>query len=330
MDVLTQVFGQNFLPVILGSTRVAEHIMTSAHYQDHTGREITQATARHEAWIVIARKLASRIVMQCVRCRYLRKLLLEQKISTLPNFVQVQCPPFTNLGLDLTGPYTVKSMTNKRATMKVWVVILLCLNTKAVSMELAPGYSTDDFLLAYGTHVSQRGIPLMVHSDRGSQLVAAKKELCDDPLRYDWDAIAASTAREGTLWKFTPAGGQWRNGATESFVKKFKNSFYHLYKGTKLNYIELLSAVKRISNILNHRPISVQRTKTDEHDEDFLSPLTPNMLVTGVGVQVTHPKTQLMRRIQTFGYPFWTNWNVPGGISTRFSTSTALYPPGNG
>ena len=278
---LRQLFGQNYLPVIMGSTRVAELIMTSAHYKDHTGREITQAMARHEAWIVNAKKLAKLVIRRCVRCRYLRKLLLEQKISRLPDFVQMQCPPFTNLGVDLCGPYTVKTMTNKRSTMKVWIVILLCLNTKAVSMELAPGYSTKDFLLAYHTHVSQRGVPSIVHSDRGSQLVAAKKELCSDPLRYDWDAIAHASAQEGTTWNFTPAGGQWRNGATESFVKKFKHSFFHLYKETRMNYAELLCAVKRISNILNHRPISVQRTKTDAHDEDFLSPLTPNMLVTG-------------------------------------------------
>ena len=39
--------------------------------------------------------------------------------------------------------------------------------------------------------------------------------------------------------------------------------------------------MKRIANILNHRPVSVQRTKTDAPDEDFLAPLTPNMLLTG-------------------------------------------------
>ena len=39
--------------------------------------------------------------------------------------------------------------------------------------------------------------------------------------------------------------------------------------------------MKRISNILNNRPVSVQRTKTDEQEDDFLSPLTPNMLITG-------------------------------------------------
>ena len=278
---LQHFFGKGYLPIIMGDTRIAELIMMSAHWKDHTGRDITQAMARHEAWIVNAKKLAKKVIHLCIRCRYIRKSLQMQKMAVLPNNVQVQCPPFTNIGLDLCGPYTVKAMTNKRATMKVWVVILLCLNTKAASMELAPGYSTKDFLLAYMCHVNQRGAPSTVHSDRGSQLIAAHKEVCDEPLRYDWDDIVISTSYQGTNWNFTPAGGQWRNGAAESFVKKFKHSFYHLYNDSKLNYAELLCAVKRIANILNHRPVSVQRTKTDEQEDDFLSPLTPNMLITG-------------------------------------------------
>ena len=55
----------------------------------------------------------------------------------------------------------------------------------------------------------------------------------------------------------------------------------HLYKNAELNYAELHCAVKRIANILNNRPVSVQRTKPFSEDEDFLSPLTPNMLITG-------------------------------------------------
>ena len=205
---LRQFFGQNYLPVIMGSTRVAELVMLAAHNLDHLGRDITQANARHEAWIVNAKKLAKRIVNNCLRCRFLRKLLQGQKMSVLPDYVQIQCPPYTNIGLDLTGPITVKSMTNKRATMKIWVVIFLCLNTKSVCMELSPGYSTADFLCAYDLHTSQHGAPGTVHSDRGSQLVAANKELCEHPLNYDWDAIAAATSKDGTKWNFTQSGAQ--------------------------------------------------------------------------------------------------------------------------
>ena len=165
--------------------------------------------------------------------------------------------------------------------MKVWVVILLDLNAKAVNIELAPGYSTKDFMLAYSSHVSQRGDPAFVHSDRGSQLVSAQRLLNDDVPKYDWSGIASASAAKGTTWKFAPAGAQWRNGATEAFVKKFKKSFCHLYKNAELNYAELYCAVKRIANILNDRPVSAQRTKAFSDDADFLTPLTPNMLITG-------------------------------------------------
>ena len=139
--------------------------------------------------------------------------------------------------------------------MKVWVAIFVCLNTKALSMELSPGYATKDFLLAYSCHISLRRMPLFFHSGRGSQLVAAHKDLAEDPLHYDWDQIAASTSHQGTQWHFAPAGGQLCNG--EAFVKKFKLSFYHLYKKTRFSYAELNSAIKRNNNIFNDRPVPV-------------------------------------------------------------------------
>ena len=242
---LKTFFGQNSLPIIMGNTGVAYLLMLYSHCQDHAAKDITLATARHEAWIVGGSKLAKRITKNCIRCKFLKKRLLGQKMAALPPEVQGYSPPFTNLGLDLCGPYLVRSMVNKRASMKVWVAIFLCLNTKAVNMELA------------------------------------QKQLGVEQLHYDWDAIAQASPREGTTWKFTPPGSQWRNGAAEAFVKKFKASFHHLYKDTKLNYAQLLSAVKRIANILNHRPVSVQRTKNDTNDEDFLVPLTPNQLILG-------------------------------------------------
>ena len=284
---LQAYYGAPYLPVIMASTRVAYLIMLHAHCKDHAGRDITVSMSRHEAWIVRATSLAKSIVKDCVKCRYLRKKVEEQKMSALPELTQVPCPPFTNIGLDLVGPITVKAMTNKRATLKVWVVLFLCLNTKALSMELAPGYSTHDFLIAYSAYVSCRGIPSFIHSDKGSQLVSAQKDVSGETLNYDWSMITSSTSKQGTSWQFAPAGAQWRNGATEAFVKKFKRSFYHLYKDTRFNFSELNCAVKRIANILNDRPVSAQRGTTHNSADDFPQPLTPNMLITGRNA--THP-----------------------------------------
>ena len=40
-------------------------------------------------------------------------------------------------------------------------------------------------------------------------------------------------------------------------------------------------AIKRIANILNDRPLSIQKSSKEYPDLDFLMPLTPNMLLTG-------------------------------------------------
>ena len=168
-------------------------------------------------------------------------------------------------------------MTNKRATLTGWNVIFVCLNTKAVTMYLAPGYATEDFLIAYNSHISDHGLPTKVHSDKGSQLVAAGKEVAD----FDWVVIAKKSSMQGMTWYFAPAGAQWRNGAVEIFVKKFKKSFEILYGKTRMNFAEMACALKRISNVLNDRPLSVQKSTLGYPDADFLSPITPNMLITG-------------------------------------------------
>ena len=207
-----------------------------------------------KAWIVNAKRLATSIVNSCIRCRFLHKIKTQQQMAILPAAIQLPCPPFTNVGLDLCGPLVVKAMTNKRATMKVWNVLFVCLNTKSVTMYLAPGYATSDFMIAYNSHTSDHGLPNYVHSDKGSQLVAAGKEVAN----FNWNDIAKSSSLQGTSWDFAPAGAQWRNGAVEIFVKKFKKSFKLLYGTTRLNFAKMACTLKRISNVLNDRPLSFQ------------------------------------------------------------------------
>ena len=99
--------------------------------------------------------------------------------------------------------------------MKVWNVLFVCINTKAVTMYLAPGYATADFMIAYNSHTSDHGIPTYVYSDKGSQLMAAGREVAS----FNWDDIARTLSLKGTPWDFSPDGAQWRNGAVEIFVK---------------------------------------------------------------------------------------------------------------
>ena len=97
----------------------------------------------------------------------------------------------------------------------------------------------------------------------------------------DWKTVTKQCSARGKTWIFTPAGAQWHNGAVEIFVKNFKKSFVLLYNNTRLNFAEMFCAVKHISCILNDRPLSIQKSIKAYPDADFLTPITPNILLTG-------------------------------------------------
>ena len=188
------------------------------------------------------------------------------------------------------------------------------LNTSPLNVHLAPGYATEDFMLAWTEFVADCGVPRRVHSDRGTQLISAADEV-EGPA-YDWDKISEQDSR--TAWNFCPSGSQWRNGAIESFVKRFKWSL-SLYQQSGMNYAELQSAFKRIASVLNSRPISARfGPRHSESDPDYLEMITPNMLLTartGVDLPVREyadeesPSRRLAYK-QKLESDWWQQWKV--------------------
>ena len=154
----------------------------------------------------------------------------------------------------------------------------MCLNTKAVKIYLAAGYSSAEFLLAWEQFTSDHGTPATVHSDRGSQLVSASKEV-ESP-EYNWDEIEQSTGGF-TKWVFCPSAAQWRNGASEAFVKKAKRCITHVYQNRNFTFHEMQTAMKRVASILNSRPVSATSCTKGGVEPDYLTAITPNMMLLG-------------------------------------------------
>ena len=111
--------------------------------------------------------LARSIRKSCVRCRYLAKQLADQQMSILPPFLSVPSPCFSYIAVDLAGPFVCKkeggSKVTRRntGTMKVWAVIFVCLQVKAVKIYLAGGLNTEDFLLVWDSFVADFGQPMV-------------------------------------------------------------------------------------------------------------------------------------------------------------------------
>ena len=106
------------------------------------------------------------------------KKFLGQEMAPLPRQLTIPCLVWTNVGLDLKGPFVVEKMGSGKTTkgnvgtFKCWGLIILCINTKskAVKLFVVCGYSTEEFMLAYEQFTSDHGHPVYVHYDWGSQL----------------------------------------------------------------------------------------------------------------------------------------------------------------
>ena len=145
-------------------------------------------------------------------------------MGDIPEHQLSPCPPFSYISIDFAGPYKAKAMGNSRSTLKVWALVIICQNTRAIKMYAVAGYSTDQFLTAYRRFTSNHGYPLLVVSDAGSQLKKAAKLIDqEEKLELDWDRISQGAAKNGTKWKTVAPGCQWRNGQAEAAVKLVKS-----------------------------------------------------------------------------------------------------------
>ena len=85
-------------------------------------------------------------------------------------------PPFTYSGVDYFGPFYVKRGRRKVAE-KRWGAVFVCMNSRAVHLEVARSLETDDFILVLMRFLNRRGHVKELRSDNGSNFVRADLEI---------------------------------------------------------------------------------------------------------------------------------------------------------
>ena len=86
-----------------------------------------------------------KLVKDCLICKRLRGPTLEQMMSDLPSERLQQSPPFQNVGMDVFGHFYFKEGADTRrntAKRKVWVLIVVCMPSRAVHLEALPAMTT--------------------------------------------------------------------------------------------------------------------------------------------------------------------------------------------
>ena len=99
----------------------------------------------------------------------------QQQMGLLPDARLKQYPAFNHVMLDLFGPYSVRGEVQKRTSGKAYGVLFTDLVMRSVHIEVVFGYDSESFLMALTRFVSVRGLPEIIYSDPGSQVVGAER-----------------------------------------------------------------------------------------------------------------------------------------------------------
>ncbi|XP_057368283.1 uncharacterized protein LOC130689299 [Daphnia carinata] len=222
---------------------------------------------RQHFWIPGGRELVKRIRRECEKCRRERAKPGEQIMADLhESRLEFGSPPFTRTACDLFGPIDV--LLSRNRTAKRRGVLLTCLVTRAVYLEMVTTLSSDDFLLILRRFIGLYGQPRVFHTDNGTNFVGTERELFEDPEVFQF------IRRKGMQWNFQPPRTPHFGGAHESLVWSAKRALYAALDEEK-KFLRhpteetLRTMLYEVAGLLNGRPL----TAASEDPAD-LRPLT--------------------------------------------------------
>lgn len=285
----------------------------------HQGRQITHGALRNAGyWLVGGHGAVASLISSCVTCRRLRGPMLEQKMADLPPDRAEIGPPFTNVGFDVFGPWTVQTRRTRggAAGSKRWGLVFTCLASRAIHIELLETMDASSFICALRRFFSIRGPVTRLRCDRGSNFVGGKSELDEALAEMDKKSVERYLSEQDCEWQFNPPhashfGGVWERQI--GTIRRILDAMLIESGVQKLTHELLVTLMSEVAAIVNSRPITAIPSDTDEP-----LPLTPSTLLT----QKTRPLGPLpgkfvsqdlyarrrWRKVQYLAEQFWIRW----------------------
>lgn len=176
--------------------------------------------------------------------------------------------PFQNTGVDMCGPFTIK--TNGRSSTKQYVALFTCLATRSVHLEPVPHMDTDSIINAIVRFTARYPSVQTFFSDNGTNFTSADKVLKKNIKEME-ATLRDKLYLKGFNWVFNPPHAPHRGGAWERLVGIFKRHLSHSLTGDTLRYDTFITILAEIQSVMNRRPLT--QASTDPND---FSPLTPS------------------------------------------------------
>ncbi|XP_060757456.1 uncharacterized protein LOC132868527 [Neoarius graeffei] len=296
------------------ATLIVRHFHEQAHHQ---GRHFTEGAIRSAGyWILGGKRCINRVIFECVVCRKLRGKCQVQKMADLPPDRLSAEPPFTNVGMDVFGPWAVAARRTRGgyAESKRWAVLFTCLSVRAIHIEVIESMDSSSLINALRRFQAIRGPVKHLRSDRGTNFIGASTDL-EIPSNADEKAVERFLSDQGTTWTFNPPHSSHMGGVWERMIgvtRRILDSMLMQMGSAKLTHEVLTTFLAEVTAIVNNRPLVP--VSTDPTDPFILTPAS--LLTQKVGPCPPPPGNfdqkdlykQQWRRVQSLSNTFWDRW----------------------
>ena len=266
------------VPITDALSPIAYAVVSETHWYDpdinHKGVETTLRFAQNTAHIIGGRDLAKMIRKSCAKCRILHKKGVQVAMGPIADESLNIAPPFYCSQVDICGHFDAFSPANKRATLKIWVVVFACTATCAVDCRIMESYDTESFLLAFVRFSCRFGYPKLLMPDEGSQLVKG----CKDMVISFSDISQKLSTEYGVEFKTCPVGAHYVHGKVERKIQQVKQSLEKTLHNHRISILQWETLIQQISNSINNLPIGLGNLSDSLEHIDVI---TPNRLILG-------------------------------------------------
>ena len=300
-------------PVILPKCHLSELLLSYFHSKTyHQGHHIAISALRQAGfWVTGASTLAKSLTHRCIKCKRMRAKPTEQQMGNLPKERTEQSPPFTCVGIDTFGPFTVR---DRRTDLKRYGVLFTCLYSRALHIEAVDDLSTDSFLQALRRLQAVRGPVTTIYSDGGTNFIGGRNQMEHDLLSMkDIKLQEYLSSRQIKFQTNTPTashqGGVWeRQIRTIRSILNGMSSRYHQRMTTE----SLRTALYEVMATVNSTPLASSCASSAENV------ITPSHLLTMKSPHLPPPPGEftdteiygrsMYRKSQQLATEFWHMW----------------------
>ena len=303
--------------IISGKTHLATLLIQHFHEQVlHQGRHFTEGAIRSGGfWIIGGKRRISSLIFSCFICRRLRGKQQNQLMADLPADRVNPAPPFSYVGVDVFGPWSVvvRKTRGGEASSKRWGVLFTCLSIRAVHIELVSEMSSSAFINALRRFISIRGDIVEIRSDRGTNFVGSCEDLGFNAVNVEDRMLRSFLSDKRVNWVFNPPHSSHMGGVWERMIGVVRRILDALLLNSKnLTHDVLATFMAEVCAIVNARPIVPVSS-----DSEVSEILSPSALLT----QKLNPPSSFnenlslkdiyraeWKRVQVLSDQFWCRW----------------------